>query len=166
MNVEARRVRKHIGIVVRGQRRRPYHHALEDGRASGVGVARGDAREGEITITGEAKAFLERVGNERRVADQRSAAGHRLPRLRHSRSRSIARDAVAAWCGGQHGGVRASAKPSGDVPAIRLVPEHGLSERQLPGYSCFPPPPKPTRVINGQVFDRLHNLWNTRNGTV
>ena len=29
-----------------------------------------NAREGEIAITGEAKAFLERVGNEHRVADQ------------------------------------------------------------------------------------------------
>src|SRR3984885_1748158 len=70
MNVEARRIRKHIGIVVRSQRRRPYHHALVDGRASDLGGASGDAREGEIAITGEAKAFLERVGNERRVADQ------------------------------------------------------------------------------------------------
>src|ERR1700722_7547045 len=70
MNVEARRVRKHVGIVVRGERRRPHHHALEDGRASDLGVASGDARESEIPIAGEAKAFLERVGNERRVADQ------------------------------------------------------------------------------------------------
>src|SRR5580704_2778819 len=70
MNVETRRVRKHIRIVVRSQRRRPYYHALEDGRASDLGVARGDAREGEIAIAGEAKAFLERVGNEHRVADQ------------------------------------------------------------------------------------------------
>src|SRR3984885_11934963 len=70
MNVEARRVRKHVGIVVRGERRRPHHHALEDGRASDLGVASGDPREGEIAITGEAKAFLERIGNERRVADQ------------------------------------------------------------------------------------------------
>ena len=70
MNVEARRVLKHVGVVVRGERRRPYHHALEDGRASDLGVAGGDAREGKIAITGEAKAFLERVRNERRVADQ------------------------------------------------------------------------------------------------
>jgi hypothetical protein len=51
MNVEARRVRKHIRIVVRGERRRPYHHALEDGRASDLGVAGGDAREGEIALS-------------------------------------------------------------------------------------------------------------------
>src|ERR1700722_15218800 len=70
MNVEARRVRKHVGIVVRGKRRRPYHHALEDGCASDLGVAGGDAREGKIAITGEAKAFLERVRNKQRVADQ------------------------------------------------------------------------------------------------
>ena len=39
-------------------------------RASDLGVASGNAREGEIAIAGETKAFLERVGNERRVADQ------------------------------------------------------------------------------------------------
>ena len=70
MNVEARRIGKHVGIVVRGERRRPYHHALEDARASDLGIASSNAREGEIAITGETKAFLERVGNERRVADQ------------------------------------------------------------------------------------------------
>ena len=39
-------------------------------RASDLGVASGNAREGEIAIAGETKAFLERVGNKRRVADQ------------------------------------------------------------------------------------------------
>src|ERR1700733_11933520 len=70
MNIEARRVRKHVGIVIRGERRRPYHHALEDRRAADLGVASGNAREGEIAITAEAKTLLERVGNECRVADQ------------------------------------------------------------------------------------------------
>ena len=70
MNVELRRVGKYVGIVIGGERRRPYHHALEDGRAADLGVARGDAREGEIAITAEAKAFFERVGDECRVVDQ------------------------------------------------------------------------------------------------
>src|SRR6266436_7868383 len=70
MNVEARRIGKHVGIVVRGERRWPDHHALEDASAADLGVAHGNAREGEIAIAGETKAFLERVGNERRVADQ------------------------------------------------------------------------------------------------
>jgi hypothetical protein len=70
MNVEARRVREHVGIVVRGEWRRPYHHTLEDARASDLDIASSNAREGEIAITGQTKAFLERVGNERRVADQ------------------------------------------------------------------------------------------------
>jgi hypothetical protein len=70
MNVEARRVRKHVGIIVRGERRRPYHHALEDARASDLCIASSNSREGEIAITSETKALLERVGNERRVADQ------------------------------------------------------------------------------------------------
>src|SRR5271170_2553042 len=70
MNVEARRVGKHVGIVVRGQRGRPYHHTLEDFRAPNFGVASGNAREGEIAITSETKTFLERVGNKRRGADQ------------------------------------------------------------------------------------------------
>jgi len=51
MNVEARRVEKYLGIVVRGERRRPYHHALEDVRAADLGVASGNAREGEIAIS-------------------------------------------------------------------------------------------------------------------
>ena len=70
MNVEARRVRKHVGIVVRGKRRWPHYHALENGCSSDLGVARGNAREGEIAIATETKAFFERVGNECRVADQ------------------------------------------------------------------------------------------------
>jgi hypothetical protein len=70
MNIEARRVRKYVGIVVRGEWRRPYYHALEDARAADLGVARGNARKGEIAIAAETKAFLERVGNECRVMDQ------------------------------------------------------------------------------------------------
>src|ERR1700722_2471162 len=58
MNVEARGVRKYVGIVVRGERRRPYHHAFENVGASDLGVASGNAREGEIAITSETKAFL------------------------------------------------------------------------------------------------------------
>src|ERR1700677_5017260 len=70
MNVAARRIGKYVGIVVRGERRRPDYHALEDGRAADLSVASGNAREGKIAITGETKAFLERVGNKLRVADQ------------------------------------------------------------------------------------------------
>ena len=70
MNVEARRVGKHIGIVIRGKRRWPYHHALEDRRSSDFRVASGDAREGEVAIAAKTKALFERVGNESRVADQ------------------------------------------------------------------------------------------------
>ena len=70
MNVEARWVGKHIGIVVRSERRRPYHHALEDARASDLGIASGNAREGEIAVAGQTKAFLEPVGYERRAANQ------------------------------------------------------------------------------------------------
>src|ERR1700691_501194 len=70
MNVQARRGGKYFGIVVWGERRRPYHHALEDRRAADLGVASGNTREGEIAIAAEAKAFFERVGNECRVAYQ------------------------------------------------------------------------------------------------
>ena len=45
MNIEAGRVRKHVRIVVWGERRRPYYHALEDVRASDLGVASGNAGE-------------------------------------------------------------------------------------------------------------------------
>src|SRR5215813_10668347 len=70
MNIETGRVWKYVGIVVRGKRRRPYYHALKDVRAADLGVASGNAREGEIAITAETKAFLERVGNKCRVANQ------------------------------------------------------------------------------------------------
>jgi len=43
MNIKARRVRKHVGIIVRRKRRRPYHHALQYGRASNLTVASGNA---------------------------------------------------------------------------------------------------------------------------
>ena len=45
MNIETGRVWKYVGIVVRGERRRPYYHALEDVRASDLGVASGNAGE-------------------------------------------------------------------------------------------------------------------------
>ena len=39
MDVEAQRIGKHVRIVVRRERRRPHHHALEDARAADLGVA-------------------------------------------------------------------------------------------------------------------------------
>jgi hypothetical protein len=62
MNIEACRVRKDVRVVVRGKRRWPYHHALEDRCSSDLGVASGNARKGEIAIAPETKAFFECVG--------------------------------------------------------------------------------------------------------
>src|SRR6185436_2843580 len=70
VNIEARRVMKYVGIVVRGERRWPYNHALENGCSSDLGVASGNAWQAKIAIATETKAFFERVGNECRVADQ------------------------------------------------------------------------------------------------
>src|SRR5215469_17002698 len=70
VNIEARRVRKHVGIVIWGKRRWPYHHALEDGRSPDFRVASGYAREGEVAIAAKTKALFERVRNECRIADQ------------------------------------------------------------------------------------------------
>ena len=62
MNIEACRVRKDVRVVVRGKRRWPCHHALEDRRSSDLRVASGNARKGEIAIAPETKAFFECVG--------------------------------------------------------------------------------------------------------
>ena len=67
MNVEAQRIGKHVGIVVGRKRRRPHHHALADRRAADLRVAGGDAREGEVAVAGDAQAFLDGVGDQRRV---------------------------------------------------------------------------------------------------
>ena len=70
MNVKARRVGKHIGIVIGRKRRRADHHALEDRCAADLGIARGDPRESEIAVAGKTKALLQRVRNERRIVDE------------------------------------------------------------------------------------------------
>ena len=61
---------KTVGIEIGGLRRGPYHHALEDSRAADLRVARRNARKGEVAVAGKAQAFLDRFGNEVRIADQ------------------------------------------------------------------------------------------------
>src|ERR1700716_3594563 len=58
------------GIIVRRERRRPYPLSFEDACAAHLGVARGNARKGEIAVAAEPQAFLDRLRNERRIADQ------------------------------------------------------------------------------------------------
>ena len=70
VDVEAQRIGEHVGIVVRRERRRPYHHAFEDACAAHLGVACGDARKCEIAIAAEPQAFLDRLWDERRIVDQ------------------------------------------------------------------------------------------------
>src|SRR6266511_3815522 len=70
VDVEAERIRKDIGIVVRGLGRGPHHHARQNLRPADLRVAGRDAGEGEIPVAGKSQAFLDRRGNEARLADQ------------------------------------------------------------------------------------------------
>ena len=70
MDVEAQRIGEHVRIVVRRQRRRPHHHALEDARAADLGVFQGDPRKREIAVAAEPQAFLQGVRDQRRLVDQ------------------------------------------------------------------------------------------------
>jgi hypothetical protein len=58
VDIEAQRIGKSDRVIVRRKRRRPHHHVFEDAGASYFGVARGDARKGEVTVAGGAVGEL------------------------------------------------------------------------------------------------------------
>jgi tripartite-type tricarboxylate transporter receptor subunit TctC len=92
MNVEAQRIGKHGGIVVGRKRRRPHDHALPDRGAADLGVAGGDAREGEVAVAGDAQAFLDGVGDQPGVTDQpRKLIGVGIERIERAAGRAVGR---------------------------------------------------------------------------